>query len=170
MSEDKTWALLFLVSLTAHRCCTINVWWMELTKMSDSNFIYVKSGRKWHQPGGRFGETVRWLLPPGGPQPLRYPRIIWGSYYLPSSRLTSKVLLSNWSETQKNRRWFCCRWPTDHIWGNADFELYICKGIKRMILLNVFSLAVLSAKFLSFLWEHPPTGNGRGYIFWKSFK
>ena len=52
MSEDKIWALLFLVSLTAHWCCKIKCS-LNGTKLSDSDFIDFKPGRK-YLPGGRF--------------------------------------------------------------------------------------------------------------------
>ena len=51
MSEDKSWALLFPVSLTAHWCCKIKCS-LNGTKMSDSDFIDFKPGRKYPPSGG----------------------------------------------------------------------------------------------------------------------
>lgn len=85
----------------------------------------------------------------------RCPRITRGSY---------DQLIPTWSEAEKNPRWHA-----DHILGNPDFELDINKWIQKMILLNLFSWAVLSAKFLIFLWERP-AGVKEGYILLEVFQ
>ena len=112
------------------------------TKMSDSDFIDFKPGRK-YQPGGRFCEAVRWLPALRDSQPLQCPRIPWRNCYPPFPDLPSRLCFPDGMRPEKSR-WFCCRWPTHHKLGNTNFELYICKWIKKSDTAFIFSSSFIS--------------------------
>lgn len=153
--KDKNWALI------AHPCCLINFWLIQLTEMSDSNFINFRPGRKYYQPHGRHKCL----------EVITYSRV-FSNFKMSQDRLRKGSPLA--LQTHPQGFWFPTgvrprRFPGDSgdpqttSWETRTLNIY--KWTQRMILLTVFSLAVFSVKFLNFLWECPPTGSARGLHF-----